>query len=84
MSYANDRANTMREGGKIHATLILVRARRRPLIARSPGGNEYTDCRCKVAVNRPNAQQNTTTPSQIGVNERKWPNVLVTIFHTPP
>jgi hypothetical protein len=43
---------------------------------------QRANCRRKAAVNRPNAQQNTTTPSQNAVNERKWPNLLVAIFHT--
>jgi hypothetical protein len=40
MIYTNDQANTMREEGKVYASLILVRARGQPLIARLPGRNE--------------------------------------------
>jgi hypothetical protein len=40
MIYTNDRANAMREEGKVYATLILVRARGQPLIARPPSRNE--------------------------------------------
>lgn len=60
MIYTNDQANTMREQGRIHAALILVRARRRPLIARPPrqkwkrslvfnhGDNvQRANCRCQ-------------------------------------